>query len=189
MSAPIITTTTERLRADVRDDLFARLREAVITIVGGSLDGKKAITAEAFDDVWYGFWDEYEMPLPSEHAAEVLTPGRVVIGLVCPECGEAAPAAIRLDAVLTAEGTKRTLKVKGKSDPVDHVHGQQMLPVGDEVGTEPAFDMKDIVIEAEVDPEAAPHAFVPGSGDDGSLCQTCGWNLPDGAHFDPDEAE
>lgn len=204
MATPVIQkTTAERVVETFRNDFKARLLEKFEAVNGGPLDGISIVSRGNFDDVWRAFWDDFEMPLPSDNAAELRTPGRVVLALVCPECGEQSPASVRLHAVHTADGSKRTLKVKGMTTAVDHVHGQQSLPEAkaDEVGTEP-FELSDITGDVSAVPEDADapaddkpaddvvsetHAFRPNRS--GRKCIDC--QQPDGlpnhpAVSDPD---
>lgn len=193
MSDPQMTPA-EAVRDAVQNDLLARLAQAFNPVSGGDRDGEMVLNVDTFNLVWSTFWDEYTMPLPTAFAAEVRTPGRVVVAIVCPECDEPAYGSVRLGAVLTADVDGRTLKVKAKSAAVDHVHGQTtMYTAGDEAGTAEAFDIGDIVREPAVveDRESlpssgeGPHPFRVDRG--GRNCIDCGKSLPDGRHFDPDD--
>lgn len=195
-------TSAEAVRDAVQNDLLARLAQAFSPVSGGDRDGEMVLSIDTFNTVWATFWDDFAMPEPTSQAAEVRTPARVIMALVCPECGESAPAAIRLDAVLTADASGRTLKAKGKTTAVDHVHGQtSMYSAGDEAGTAEAFDLKDIVGEDALgyEPEPAvvedeselptlgegPHQFRVNRG--GKKCIDCDKTFADGRHFDPDD--
>lgn len=198
MNKPIPLSSGEQVRDQMRD-----LKDFILTkfekVDGGALDGFEMMSRDIFMKAW-GEWfeDVFEMPQPSEHAAELRTPGRIVLAMECPECREYAPSSARLSTVLTDDGSKRTISLKVSAQKVEnHVHGQIPLPDEDEVGTG-SFELEDIVTEDDLEkmaplPAATTHEYIPNRGDDmkelaegeGDRCLDCGLPQDDSIHAVP----
>lgn len=120
-----LATQSERFRRAIQDYLEGK----EVTIEGGEYNGKIMVK---LSDVTSAIWGT-ETPPPSTHAAEVLTPARVVVWARCPVCSMPGTIAVHLEPQLTVDSTGRVLKVTAKSKAASHVCGQTSFDVPSDV--------------------------------------------------------
>lgn len=99
-----------------------RLAAQVFAVVGGAHDGVQAVR---WEDVEFSLGQP--LPPPSDHAAEVATPGDVLVATGCPRCGLPERIVLHVDAQLQVDAGGSELHLKGKSKAHTHVCGQQTL--------------------------------------------------------------
>ena len=117
----------------VRERLDAQLE----TVKGGTLDGEEVITkanlAGAFDE---------PLPPATDHAADVVTPSRIVVSAICPKCSLPATIALLVSSELRVDSTGSTLRLKGKSKETAHTCGQTTMF---DPAAQGSFDLTDII--------------------------------------------
>ena len=114
-----------------------RLDELLETVKGGTMDGEQVITKASLQAA-------FDEPLPpaTDHAADLVTPSRVVLSAECPKCGLPATIALLVSTELLVDSTGSTIRLKGKSKAASHTCGQTAMfdPTG-----QVAFDLTDII--------------------------------------------
>lgn len=138
-------TPREQLRADLRSEL----QTAEETVESGPMEGRVIVASDEIERI-------FSLPLTpySDHAAEVVTPARVVVAAACPKCGQVAEITLQIGAELRVDATGSTLRLQGKSKAASHVCGQTSLAFGD--GQTEAFDIEDIVGDGDDDTDVEP---------------------------------
>lgn len=126
-------TTRDALRHAVLRDLLSRADIASTEIEGGPLDGIKVVSIGMLRDLVVEHL-QVDLPPPSEKFAEVVTPAKVSVAAICPDCHLPAGIIVNLTPQLTVTNEGAELAVKAKSKARVHVCGQQSLPLEDEAG-------------------------------------------------------
>lgn len=117
-----------------------RLDDALETVSGGTLDGESVVRKASFDAAF----DE-PLPAATDHAADVVTPARIVVSAECPKCGMPATIALLVSSELRVDSTGSTLRLKGKSKETSHTCGQ--MTTFD--SGQSSFELADIVGDGE----------------------------------------
>ena len=139
-----MTTAALTAREQLLRDIRAELKEATEDVKGGTWDGRQVIPAEEAERI-------LALPLApaSEHAAEVITPARIVAAATCPKCNLPAEISLQLGTELRVDSTGSTVRLVGKSKPASHVCGQTVIPFAN--GQAEAFEIGDIIGDADDD--------------------------------------
>lgn len=108
----------------VRLVLHERLKGKVQQVEGGPWDGMSVVTEKDLD-VAFG----EALPPPSARGAEVSTPARLVVSVICPRCHVAQQIALFVSPKLEIDDERTTLKLVAKAKSMGHTCGQQPLPL------------------------------------------------------------
>jgi hypothetical protein len=119
-------TTREALVTATLDTLVAKANEAAQTIEGGALDGIAVVSLDRLRGLAIDV-GMTKLPPPSDRYAEVLTPAEIKVTAPCPECHETVTTTLEVHPQLIVENNVRKIKIKGKAEPVVHMHGQLPL--------------------------------------------------------------
>ena len=122
-----VTTIRERLAA-----------LPTIDVDSGPLEGSTVVQLDALRGLADG-----AIPESSRFAADVRTPGRVVVTAVCPRCSTSALITVLVSSELRVDLSGAELRVKGSSKAAPHTCGQTTLEDPD--GQMGAFDIGDLV--------------------------------------------
>lgn len=133
----------EQVMDSLQQALTARLRLAD----GENLEGVAIVTARDLQEV---FTADYEADY--SHFAELETPARLVVDMLCPNCQQVIPdVSAELHAVQSREtpGGPSKVKLKLKAETKNHICGQQTLPKPADPEVEGQVGMDEADEEAE----------------------------------------
>lgn len=123
-------TTREAVRRAALEDLVGRAQGAATTMEGGPLDGIEVVSIGSLQEAMTAAL-LIALPAPSDHYAEVITPAKIVVSAVCPECRLPMPIGVTLTPQLVVDIDGAELKVKATTKPSVHVCHQLPLPDAD----------------------------------------------------------
>jgi len=98
---------------------------ALESVPGGEWEGMEVLRRKALEDVIHQIAEADPEPVPT--SAEVRTPGRVFVDVICPRCDLPTRVLLEVSAelVVTTEGSE--IKAKGRSRAQAHTCGQLAL--------------------------------------------------------------
>lgn len=151
-----LATPTEQFRQDIYDKL--KTLEFTVEV------DDKPLSVYKWLDVHNAVMRTPE-PEPTDNAAALRSPARVVVWAGCPICGIRQPVSVFMEPVLSVSEGARELKVKASSKAVSHICGQTVWggdadeePVEGQQSLDDALDEND---EASEDEDASEEDAEP----------------------------
>lgn len=132
-------TTRDALRRAILDDIVGRAEVEATTIEGGPLDGVKVVSMGKLRDVVVQHL-RVDLPPPTDKFAEVVTPAKVSVSAICPDCRLPMAIIVNLTPQLTVTNDGAELAVKSKTKARVHVCGQADLGLEADGQTELGLD-------------------------------------------------